>query len=501
MRQTTPNILDNILTLSGAPPAPPDQPWQRRCSELRPHPLNETIYGDRADGDLIASVRAKGILNPILITGDNLIVSGHRRWGAAIAVGLDTVPVVIFGSDDPLDIEEALLDSNEQREKTNEQKGREYKERKRIIAERESRQGSNQYVSKGASASQEAEAPPSKPPTHKAAAQIGISQPTAVRIEAVVDRIDALVAEQKTDEAAVLRQELERSPKAAYNTVRAQQRRERIQAPAFAAPEVRPVLPPDIDIVCADARDLARMNIAPVHLVITSPPYNVGIDYATHNDSMSDDEYQDMLYQVFQQCHRVMVEGARIAVVVPFGVGRDPWTPMPPIIYTLLKATGFTLRGQIVWDKNTTGNRTSWGSFRLPTNPALRDTTEAIIVAHKGNGALEMPEHLRIYDEKGACAPALANADYFMELAQDHWVVAPESAQRVGHPAPFPVQLARRLIDFFAFPGAHVLDPFGGCGSTAVAARQAGCKATLIDIDRGYCDLAGGRVRNARISE
>ena len=189
---------------------------------LKPHPLNETIYGDRADADLIASVKARGVLNPILITSQYLIVSGHRRWGAAIATGLEVVPVVVFGSDDPLDVEEALIESNRQRQKTNEQIGREYKETKRIIAAKEGRQGANQYTAKTASGSQEPEAPP----TQKAAERLGISKPTAVRIEAVVDRIDTLRSAGANDKAETLRAELERSAKSAYNQVRAEKRQE-----------------------------------------------------------------------------------------------------------------------------------------------------------------------------------------------------------------------------------------------------------------------------------
>lgn len=253
-------------------------------------------------------------------------------------------------------------------------------------------------------------------------------------------------------------------------------------------------LPSAVTIHNVDARDMLTLDIAPVHLVVTSPPYNVGIEYATHDDSMTEADYEDLLSQVFGNCEKLMVDGARIAVVVPFGVGRAPWIPVPPVIYKLLNATGFTLRGQIIWDKSSTGNRTSWGSFRLPSDPTLRDTTEAIIVAHKGDGKLEIPDDARLWDDKGAHVGALASSDYFMELAQDHWIVGPESAQRIGHPAPFPVALVRRLIDFYAFPGAHVLDPFGGSGTTAIAAMEARCTATLIEMDAKYCQLAKERL-------
>lgn len=484
-RKPTPDILGAVLdsTIPSVPQAAPT----RRTNELSPHPLNEEIYGDRADGDLIASVKAKGILNPILISPSNVIISGHRRWGAAIAIGLVDVPIVIFGSDDPLDVAEALIESNRQRQKTNEQIGREYRELKRLIAARESRQGARVDLTSSKDLLEVR-----KPPIEKAAEQLGISRPTATHIEAVVDRIDVLTAAGEGQKATALRQELERSANAAYNSVKREQR----QAGRLFVPAVELPLPSSIAIHNEDARKMLHLEIDPVHLVITSPPYNVGIDYASHNDNLSEHEYLGLVYDVFTNCHALMVDGARIAVVVPFGVGRNPWLPLAAKIAGLLSDASFTLRGQIVWDKGSSGNRTTWGSFRLPTDPSLRDTTEAIIVAHKGSSKLEIPDSIKRLDDKGSHTTPLVDSDYFMELAQDHWVVAPESASRIGHPAPFPVGLAKRLIDFYAYPGAHILDPFGGSGTVALAAQQAGCSATLIEIDAHYCQMAKGRIRN-----
>lgn len=216
MRTTTPNVLDALLPGGPAVAAvPAGQPLQRRCADLRPHPLNETIYGDRADGDLIESIRQRGVLNPILVTGDNLIVSGHRRWGAAIAAGLETVPVVVYTGDDVLDIEEALIESNRQRSKTNEQIGREYKRLKDIYNERASRQGQRSDLT---SVSIDTEV--AVKPSEQAAAELGVSRMTAYRIEKVVDRIDELQAAGQPEEAAGLRDTLNRSVNAAHQQVR-----------------------------------------------------------------------------------------------------------------------------------------------------------------------------------------------------------------------------------------------------------------------------------------
>lgn len=257
-------------------------------------------------------------------------------------------------------------------------------------------------------------------------------------------------------------------------------------------PEPEPVRTPRITIINADAQQLHALDIEPVQLVITSPPYNVGIDYDIAADELL--THIELLTSIWRQCFDVMVDGGRIAVVVPFGVGRNPWVPLAAKVMDSLTEAGFTLRGQIIWDKNTSGNRTSWGSFRLSSDPSLRDTAEAIVVAHKGGSRLELPPSVKLTDEKGVHTEPLADSDYFMELAQDHWVVAPESAQRVKHPAPFPVELVKRLIHFYAYPGAHLLDPFAGSGTVGIAAKETGCDATLIELSAAYCELAEGRL-------
>lgn len=249
-----------------------------------------------------------------------------------------------------------------------------------------------------------------------------------------------------------------------------------------------------IELFCADARGLAAF-VPPrsVHLVVTSPPYNVGAAYASHDDNLPDAEYRGLLAEVFAACAGVMVDGARIAVVTPAGVGRNPWRPFSPRVAELLDAAGFTLRGQIVWDKGVAGS-TAWGSFCLPTNPSLRDTTEVILVAHKGPAALAVPRPALVTDAAGRRRSPWLDKELFMRLAQDHWRIAPAHKSRLGHPAPFPVALVDRLIRLYGFPGCHVLDPFAGAGTTGVAAARLGCRATLVEVDAGYCELAAQRV-------
>lgn len=206
--------MTNVLVSTG----------RRNPKELKPHPINDEIYGDRTDADLIKSIKDKGVLNPLLITFDDRIISGHRRWGASIALNLDAVPVVVFGSKDELEIQEALIESNRQRAKTNEQVGREYTHLSRIINERHSRQGArndvpekNNVKNKTTSVSIDTEVVEKMKPTDQAAKKLGVGKATANKASAVVKAIDNLKKEGKTAQAEQVRKKLNASVNGAYN--------------------------------------------------------------------------------------------------------------------------------------------------------------------------------------------------------------------------------------------------------------------------------------------
>ena len=255
-----------------------------------------------------------------------------------------------------------------------------------------------------------------------------------------------------------------------------------------------------VTILCADARAAVTTVTAPVHLVITSPPYNTGgvIAYDGHADNLDQDAYDNLLEDVWRRCAEVLAPGGRLCINVPFGMGRSPWTPVTPAIYRQLASAGLDIEGQIVWDKGTSGNSTAWGSWGRPSNPVLRDTCEAIIIAAKA-GESAMPRDILVpAGPAQLVSPWLREEGLFMQLTQDHWQVAPESATRVGHPAPFPVKLAENLVRLYGWPGCHVLDPFAGSGTTALAVvgLPGGdrCQVTLIEQSPVYCQLAAGRL-------
>lgn len=215
-----------------------------------------------------------------------------------------------------------------------------------------------------------------------------------------------------------------------------------------------------------------------VHLMITSPPYNVGKEYESDLDI---NEYRNFLIRVFTEVYRVLVDGGRACINIA-NTDRNPYIPLHAYVIQDMLDIGFIMRGEILWDKGASvGASTAWGSWKSATNPTLRDAHEYIMVFSKN----------RFNREKGKST--ISTKD-FLSCTKSVWKFTTASASKIGHPCPFPIQLPWRLIQLYSFEGDVVLDPFMGSGQTATAALKAKRKYIGYDNVREYVELTETRL-------
>jgi len=219
-----------------------------------------------------------------------------------------------------------------------------------------------------------------------------------------------------------------------------------------------------------------------VGLAFTSPPYNVGKDY---DEDMPLESYLDLIQNVGAEVYRVLKPGGRYIVNVA-NLGRKPYIPMHAFFYQIHAEIGFLPMGEIIWQKGRGANGScAWGSWRSASAPRLRDLHEYLLVFAKGS--YKRPD-------KGTSD---LSGEEFTEATLSVWEILPVSAKKVGHPAPFPVELASRVIKLYSYVDDVVLDPFIGSGTTAIAAKQHGRHYVGFDISPEYCRLAEARIANA----
>jgi site-specific DNA-methyltransferase (adenine-specific) len=246
--------------------------------------------------------------------------------------------------------------------------------------------------------------------------------------------------------------------------------------------EIENTVPSDVldHVLCQDSRKMGNIPDSSVHLVVTSPPYNVGKEY---DEDLNLGQYLLLLKDVFTETHRILVCGGRACINIA-NVGRKPYIPYHKFMIDVMTQVGFLMRGEIIWNKGAgAGISTAWGSWCSPSNPTLRDTHEYILVFSK-----------KKFGRNSDGREATISKKEFLGYTKSVWEFQPESAEKVGHPAPFPVELPYRCIQLYTFKGEVVLDPFCGVGTTCIAAIKAGRHFIGIDINEEYVGNATQRI-------
>ena len=233
-------------------------------------------------------------------------------------------------------------------------------------------------------------------------------------------------------------------------------------------------------IILGTAENMIELPDNSIHLMITSPPYNVSKEY---DEDLSLDEYLSLLKNSFKETYRVLVNGGRACINLA-NLGRKPYIPLSDYVSKIMIDLGFNMRGEIIWNKAASASpSTAWGSWLSAANPILRDIHEYILIFSKGDYKREKK------DKENSITK-----EQFMEWTKSIWTMNAESARRIGHPAPFPEELPNRLIQLYSFKEDIVLDPFIGSGTTAVSAIKSNRNFVGYDNNEKYVALANRRL-------
>ena len=238
-------------------------------------------------------------------------------------------------------------------------------------------------------------------------------------------------------------------------------------------------------LYCKSSENMDEIPDESVHLMITSPPYNVGKEY---DDDLTLDEYLELLTAVFSQTYKKLVTGGRACINIA-NIGRKPYIPLHAMVIEIMLDLGFLMRGEIIWDKSASGGGScAWGSWMSASNPVLRDYHEYILVFSKDSYSKNKKQEKR----------DTIDHDDFINLTKSIWTFSAVNAKKIGHPAPFPIELPHRLINLYSYEGDVVLDPFCGSGTTCIAAIQNNRNYIGYDIKKEYIDLAKKRISNQK---
>jgi len=232
-----------------------------------------------------------------------------------------------------------------------------------------------------------------------------------------------------------------------------------------------------------DVLTTSRVENDSVDLVITSPPYNVDIQYNSHKDDVSYADYLEFSGKWMSRCFEWLKDDGRFCLNVPLDKNKGGQQSVGADLTTLAKEIGFHYHSTIIWNEGNISRRTAWGSWKSASAPYVIAPVELIVVLYKKN-----------WKKTSGSKISDIERNEFMDWTNGLWTFNGESKKRIGHPAPFPLELPRRCIKLFSYVNDVVLDPFAGSGTTLLAAVSNNRKALGIDVDKKYCELARKRI-------
>ncbi len=236
-------------------------------------------------------------------------------------------------------------------------------------------------------------------------------------------------------------------------------------------------------IFCKSSENMEELPDNSVHLMVTSPPYNVGKEY---DENLTLQEYRQFLKQIWKEVYRTLVPGGRACINIA-NLGRKPYIPLHAFIVEDMLELDFLMRGEVIWNKASSSSpSTAWGSWLSAANPTLRDIHEYILIFSKSMFRRENTSQRQNTISK----------EEFLEFTKSVWTFPAESARKIGHPAPFPVELPYRLIQLYTFKDEVILDPFMGSGQAAIATIKTNRHYVGYDISKEYVKLAEKRIKD-----
>jgi site-specific DNA-methyltransferase (adenine-specific) len=218
------------------------------------------------------------------------------------------------------------------------------------------------------------------------------------------------------------------------------------------------------------------------NLIVTSPPYSLGVDYgqAGYLDDQPYEKYLDWVYTWAEALLRVSADGGRACINIPLDSNKGGKRAVYADYLRIFQEVGWTYQTTIVWNEQNISRRTAWGSWMSPSAPFVTAPVEMIAVFHKGSFRRPAGEGRR----------GDITRDEFLAWTLGTWSFPGANPKRIGHPAPFPEELPRRLIKLYSYPSDLVLDPFLGSGTTSIAAARLGRRSMGVEINPTFCDLA-----------